>query len=68
LAAGAHGRFHGGEEHNGVVSSGTCEPAEPGLHELRRDISGGLASAAIRILGGSSFRSASFSCFTSAPT
>ena len=52
LAAGRTGDFTVGEEHNGVVSSGTCEPAEPGLHELRRDISGGLASAAIRILGG----------------
>jgi predicted permease len=43
--------FSIGENHEGVAY-GTCEPGAGGVVELRRDISGGLISAALRILGG----------------
>jgi len=52
FAAGRSGDFGVGEEHNGVAPGGSCEPGYPGVLELKRDISGGLTSAAIRILGG----------------
>ena len=52
FAAGRSGDFSVGEEHNGVAPGGSCEPGYPGVLELKRDISGGLTSAAIRILGG----------------
>jgi predicted permease len=52
FAAGRRGDFTVGEEHNGVSPGGACDPGYPGILELRRDISGGLTSAAIRILGG----------------
>jgi predicted permease len=52
FAAGRLGDFSVGEEHNGVAPGGTCAPGYPAVLELKRDISGGLTSAAIRILGG----------------
>jgi predicted permease len=52
LAAGRSRDFGVGEEHDGAAPAGACEPLYPAVLELRRDISGGLISAAIRILGG----------------
>jgi len=43
--------FSIGENHEGAAY-GTCEPGAGGVVELRRDVSGGLISAALRILGG----------------
>jgi predicted permease len=51
LAAGRARDFSVGEERH-AAPAGSCEPGHPAVHELRRDISGGLFSAAIRILGG----------------
>jgi len=51
LAAGKEADFGVGEE-GGAAAAGSCEPAYPAALELRRDLSGGLVSAAIRILGG----------------
>lgn len=44
--------FSIGENHEGVPAEGTCEPGPAGVAELRRDISSGITSAAIRIVGG----------------
>jgi predicted permease len=44
--------FSIGENHEGAPAKGTCEPGRGGIAELRRDISGGITGAAIRILGG----------------
>jgi predicted permease len=52
LAAGRAEDFAVGDERGGATHAGTCEPGYPAALELRRDISGGLASAAIRIVGG----------------
>ncbi|HEY5133053.1 MAG TPA: AEC family transporter [Candidatus Krumholzibacteriaceae bacterium] len=52
LAAGRSGEFWVGDEHNGAAAEGTCEGAYPAAIELKRDISGGLVAAALRILGG----------------
>lgn len=41
-----------GESHEGAPAAGACEGGHGGAEELRRDISGGLTGAAIRILGG----------------
>ncbi|MCX5753422.1 MAG: AEC family transporter [Candidatus Krumholzibacteria bacterium] len=50
--AGRTAAFSIGENHEGVRPEGTCKPGPGGAVELRRDISGGLVSAAIRIVGG----------------
>ena len=58
--AGRGADFSIGENHEGAaggsaegVSAGaTCEPGPGGVVELRRDISGGIAAATIRIVGG----------------
>jgi predicted permease len=52
LAAGRSRDFSVGEERGGAAGAGTCETSYPAMLELKRDISGGLASAAIRIIGG----------------
>lgn len=52
LAAGRVVDFSVGEEHEGAPAAGTCEPGYAGVVELRRDISGGVISAGLRILGG----------------
>ncbi|MGD1048596.1 MAG: AEC family transporter, partial [Candidatus Krumholzibacteriaceae bacterium] len=52
LAGAVHGEFRIGDEHNGEVSEGVCETPYTAAIELKRDISGGLASAALKILGG----------------
>ena len=52
LAAGRGGDFAVGDERGEETQGGTCEPGYPAALELRRDISGGLAAAAIRIVGG----------------
>jgi predicted permease len=49
--AGRRADFSIGENHE-AAAGGTCEGGPGGVIELRRDIGGGLASAAIRIVGG----------------
>jgi len=50
--AGRTAGFSIGEGREGAAAGGTCDPGPGGLDELRRDISGGIASSAIRIVGG----------------
>lgn len=50
--AGRAADFSIGENHEGAAQGGTCEPGPGGVVELRRDISGGIAGATIRIVGG----------------
>jgi hypothetical protein len=50
--AGRVADFSIGENHEGPAAGGTCEPGPGGVVELRRDIGGGVVSAAIRIVGG----------------
>jgi predicted permease len=52
LAAGRRGDFSMGEEHADASAAAVCEVRYPAGLELKRDVSGGLISAAIRILGG----------------
>lgn len=52
LAGAVHGDFMVGDEHNGETSEGVCETPYSAAIELKRDISGGLVSAALKILGG----------------
>jgi predicted permease len=52
LAAGRSKDFRVGDEHNGAAGAGTCGPGYPAAIELRRDLSGGLVSAGLRIVGG----------------
>ena len=49
--AGRTPEFSIGADRDGAAG-GTCDPGPGGLAELRRDISGGIASSAIRIVGG----------------
>jgi len=49
--AGRTPEFSIGADRDGA-GGGTCDPGPGGLAELRRDISGGIASSAIRIVGG----------------
>jgi predicted permease len=44
--------FSIGENHDGAAAEGACESGPGGVAELRRDISGGVTSAAVRIVGG----------------
>jgi predicted permease len=41
-----------GEEHEKAPAGGTCEPGPTGMVELKRDLSGGVISAAIRLICG----------------
>ena len=50
--AGRTAGFSIGENGEGAPPKGTCEPGPGGVAELKRDINGGLVSAAIRIVGG----------------
>ncbi len=52
LAGGARRISPSATSRKARAHAGTCEPGYPAALELRRDISGGLASAAIRIVGG----------------
>mgnify|MGYP001765944258 CR=1 FL=1 len=52
LAAGKGADFGVGEEPGADADAGACEPGSSGALELRRDLSGGIAAAAVRILGG----------------
>jgi len=44
--------FSIGENHDGAAAEGSCESGPGGVAELRRDLRGGITSAAVRIVGG----------------